>query len=217
MVNLILNLMTLADKVTSLRLFLAPLFFMVYMFPKMALSAGVSDDFRWTVPVLWMLFILSEMTDLLDGKIARARHEVGDFGKLFDPFADVLVRITYFLCFVIDGILPALLLLMVLYREFSIQFLRNLMLKQGIVMGARKGGKLKAVTYMLAGAVALLASSAVRWGFGDGVISPLRTGAVVVFLISVVISVLSFVDYVFVYKKAGKVYDAHTKQEDCLH
>jgi CDP-diacylglycerol--glycerol-3-phosphate 3-phosphatidyltransferase len=196
--------MNLADKVTSLRLILAPFFFILYLFPEIGLFSWVSDDLRWTVPVLWILFILSEITDLLDGKIARARHEVSDFGKLFDPFADVLVRITYFLCFVIDGILPALLFLVVLYREFGIQFLRNLMLKKGVVLGARKGGKLKAVTYMLAGAVALLAASAARFGLDDAVILPLRTGAVVIFLISVVISVISFIDYVSVYNKTGK-------------
>ncbi|MDR3170476.1 MAG: CDP-diacylglycerol--glycerol-3-phosphate 3-phosphatidyltransferase [Treponema sp.] len=196
--------MNLADKVTSLRLILAPFFFILYLFPEMGLFSWVSDDLRWTVPVLWVLFILSEITDLLDGKIARARHEVSDFGKLFDPFADVLVRITYFLCFVIDGILPALLFLVVLYREFGIQFLRNLMLKKGVVLGARKGGKLKAVTYMLAGAVALLAASAARFELDDAVILPLRTGAVVIFLISVVISVISFIDYVSVYNKTGK-------------
>ena len=42
------------------------------------------------------------------------------------------------------------------------------MLKKGVVMGARKGGKIKAVAYMLAGAAALLAASAERFGFDTG-------------------------------------------------
>jgi CDP-diacylglycerol--glycerol-3-phosphate 3-phosphatidyltransferase len=196
--------MTLADKVTALRLIFAPLFFVVYLLPTVRFPDWfpiVSENWRWTVPILWILFILSEITDLLDGKIARSRKEVSDFGKLFDPFADVMVRITYFLCFVIDGILPSLLLLAVLYRELSIQFLRNLMMKKQVVMGARWGGKIKAVAYMVAGAAALLATSAERLGFGYSVFSFLRTCAIAVFCISVILAISSFMDYLAVYRK----------------
>jgi CDP-diacylglycerol--glycerol-3-phosphate 3-phosphatidyltransferase len=198
--------MTIADKVTSLRLVLAPCFFVVYLLPIILPFLSLPSA-PWTVPVLWLLFILSEISDLIDGKIARTRNEVSDFGKLFDPFADTLVRITYFLCFVVDGILPVILFLVVLYREFGILFLRNLMLKKGVAMGARKGGKLKAVSYMLAGAAALLASSALRLGMDRLVFSRLRLIAVVVFVISVLISVASFADYVLVYRKEGRSQD----------
>jgi CDP-diacylglycerol--glycerol-3-phosphate 3-phosphatidyltransferase len=196
--------MTLADKVTALRLFLAPFFFIVYAAPLFQMpdwASAFSGDARWTVPVLWVLFILSEITDLLDGKIARSRREVSDFGKLFDPFADVMVRITYFLCFVIDGILPALLFLAVLYRELGIQFLRNLMMKKNVVMGARWGGKVKAVAYMIAGAVGLLAASVKRFEVEGALFPILRTSAAVIFGISVILSITSFMDYLTVYRK----------------
>jgi CDP-diacylglycerol--glycerol-3-phosphate 3-phosphatidyltransferase len=193
--------MTLADKITSLRLFLAPVFFIVYLLPEFfpSLAGGFS---MWTVPVLWALFLVSEVTDLVDGKIARKRNEVSDFGKLFDPFADVLVRITCFLCFVVTGILPVVLLLVILYREFGILFLRILMMKKGIAMGARKGGKIKALAYMLTGAVALLAVSFRRFGFDDKVYVYLCNTAVVIFFFSVLISVLSFADYLLVYRRS---------------
>jgi len=146
--------MTSADIITSIRLILAPIFFVVYFLPVWFPFLGSS----WTVPVLWVLFVVAELTELFDGLVARSRNEVSDFGKLFDPFSDTLVRITYFLCFVVDGILPAVLLMIVLYREFGILFLRTLMMKLGIAMGARSGGKMKAVTYMVAGLLALLES-----------------------------------------------------------
>jgi CDP-diacylglycerol--glycerol-3-phosphate 3-phosphatidyltransferase len=190
--------MTLADKVTASRLVLAPFFFVVYLLPVWFPDAM---NWTWTVPALWILFIGAELTDLFDGKIARARNEVSDIGKLLDPFADVLARITYFLCFVVDGILPAPVLLVVLYREFSIQFLRNLMLlNKNTAQGARMGGKIKAVTYMIAGGVALLASSARTLGF-DAAFTPLRIAAIVIFLISAVFAVISFMDYLAVYRK----------------
>jgi CDP-diacylglycerol--glycerol-3-phosphate 3-phosphatidyltransferase len=199
--------MTLADKVTSLRLVLAPLFFAVYLLPGWIPSwSGVLAPA--SVPVLWVLFVISEISDLFDGKIARARREVSDFGKLYDPFADTLVRITYFLCFVLDGVLPAVLLALVLYREFGILFLRNLMLKKGIAMGARWGGKIKAVAYMAAGALALAAVSAARLGLDAAFSVPLsrylKLAACLVFALSVLFAVLSFFDYAGTYRKAGK-------------
>ncbi|MDR1058440.1 MAG: CDP-diacylglycerol--glycerol-3-phosphate 3-phosphatidyltransferase [Treponema sp.] len=194
--------MTLADKITSLRLIMAPVFFVVFLLPLMApdLFPGGS---AWTIPVLWGLYGASEITDLIDGQVARRLNQGSDFGKLFDPFADTLTQITYFLCFVLADILPAFLFLAVLYREFSILFIRNLMLRKGITMGARMGGKIKTVTYILAGGIALLAVSAERLGL-EGPAPALRTAALGVFIISVVFSVLSFLDYVKVYREAQK-------------
>jgi len=192
--------MTSADKITSIRLVLAPIFFIVYFLPHWFPTLGSF----WTVPVLWVFFIIAELTDLFDGLVARSRNEVSDFGKLFDPFSDTLVRITYFLCFVVDGILPAILLMIVLYREFGILFLRTLMMKLGIAMGARSGGKIKAVTYMIAGVLALIASTIQRLSLGSSLFSSIRVAAVVVFTISVIISLSSFADYYRVYKNAKK-------------
>jgi CDP-diacylglycerol--glycerol-3-phosphate 3-phosphatidyltransferase len=187
--------MTAADRVTSIRLILAPIFFIFYFIPEwFSIGAG------WTIPVLLVLFIASELTDLIDGKVARARNEVSEFGKLFDPFADTLVRITYFLCFVVDGILPAFLLAIVLYREFGILFLRTLMMKRGIAMGARSGGKIKAVAYMIAGAAALIASCVSRLGWDASIFSVIRWTAIGFFAISVVLSLVSFGDYYSVFR-----------------
>ena len=207
--------MTLADKFTSIRLVLAPVFFIVYLLPRFfppifaAPPSSAEEIFLfigapWTVPVLWILFVGSQITDMLDGMIARKQGEVSDFGKLYDPFADTLTQVTYFLCFVIDGILQPLLFLLVLYREFSILFVRNLMLKKGITMGARMGGKIKTVTYILAGALALMASSVLRLGIGGGFYLGLTIAAKVVFICSVVIAIISLFDYFLVYAKTSK-------------
>jgi CDP-diacylglycerol--glycerol-3-phosphate 3-phosphatidyltransferase len=192
--------MTLADKATSLRLILAPLFFVLYSFPSW-MPAWFPDGGRWTVPVLWVLFVVSEITDMVDGMLARGRNEVSDFGKLFDPFADTLTQISYFLCFVLDGILPAILFLAVLYREFSILFIRNLMLKKGVALGARMGGKIKTVLYILACALALLAASVARLEPAFQYQSVISRAAQIVFALSVLMAVVSFTDYVRVYRE----------------
>jgi CDP-diacylglycerol--glycerol-3-phosphate 3-phosphatidyltransferase len=194
-----------ADKVTAVRIILAPVFCVVYLLPVLVPAIGASPKYvAWTVPVLWIIFIVSEITDMLDGMIARRRGEVSDFGKLFDPFADTLVQLSYFLCFILEGILPALLFLVVLYREFGILFLRNLMLRKGVALGARMGGKIKTVTYISAGAVALLASSVRRLGFpwaAGRVFNTLSLAATGIFIISVFMAILSFADYLKVYRQ----------------
>ncbi|MDR0442419.1 MAG: CDP-diacylglycerol--glycerol-3-phosphate 3-phosphatidyltransferase [Treponema sp.] len=193
--------MSLANKLTFSRIILAPVFFIVYLLPGFfpSLFAGAA----WTVPVLWLIFIVSQVTDLLDGIVARKNNEVSDFGKLFDPFADTLMQITCFLCFVIDRIFPALLFLLVIYREFSILFIRNLMLKKGIALGARLGGKIKTVTYIIAGGAALLAVSIQRLAIFEFLFPYFKTGAIIIFIISVIFSIASFIDYLSIYRKAG--------------
>lgn len=190
--------MTLADKLTASRLVMAPFFFIVYFAPTWFGFNPIA-----AVVVLWLLFAVGELTDLLDGRVARARNEVSDFGKLFDPFSDTLVRITYFLCFVTDGILPLLLFVVVLYREFGILFMRTLMMRRGIAMGARGGGKLKAVMYMIAGVFALAAASVRLLSLSETWFSVLRWIAVGVFAFSVVLALLSFFDYYRVFRDAS--------------
>jgi len=191
--------MTLASKITSIRLILAPVFFVIF------LTGDSIIDIIWTVPILWILYIGSEITDFLDGFIARKRGETSNFGKLYDPFADTLTQLTYFFCFVIEGILPPLLFLVVLYREFSVLFVRNQMLARGITLAARTGGKIKMVTYALAGAVALAASSVMRLGLEDSdLYKGLSLAAVVVFLVSVIIAIISFLEYLSILIKTPK-------------
>jgi len=201
--------MNLANKLTLLRIILAPVFFVIYLLPRLFPSLFNNNEihiayFYWTIPVLWVIFIVSEITDYLDGLAARKLNQTSDFGKLFDPFADTLVQITCFLCFIIDGIFPAwavILFLLVIYREFSILFLRNLMLKKGTTLGASIYGKLKTVVYITAVGAALLAASLERLAKLESLLPYFKTGALVIFIISVILAVVSFFDYLIQYKK----------------
>jgi CDP-diacylglycerol--glycerol-3-phosphate 3-phosphatidyltransferase len=87
--------MTLADRITLARLVLAPLAVAGYLW----LPVGGSLCF-W---VCGLLCGIAEFTDWLDGKVARARGEVSDFGKLADPFCDVLYRCAVFLAYLLPA------------------------------------------------------------------------------------------------------------------
>lgn len=81
--------MTLADKVTLARLWITPVIVASYIL----LPIHYSLCF-W---IAGIFCALAEYTDFMDGRIARARKEVSDFGKLADPFCDVFYRISVFL------------------------------------------------------------------------------------------------------------------------
>ncbi len=204
--------MNLADKITLSRIILAPFFFFF-----------IKAEFIPRQPaiiVLWILFAWMEISDLIDGKIARSSNHVDSFGKLFDPFADVISRVTYFLAFASIGIMPLWVLLIVMYREFGILFLRALLALKGTAMGARPGGKLKAGSYMVAGllslglyTVQLYASNMNGVAFGSfsnhssemaGLASVLQTLTYISYVVVAIATVLSFVDYLVQFKKLYK-------------
>ena len=144
--------MTLPDKITCSRLLLAPLFFIAYFLPQWT---GVSV--LLSVVLVWSLGFLIELSDMLDGFLARRLGKVHDIGKYLDPFADTLSRLTYFVCFTFSGIMPVWIFIIILYREIGISFIRILKLrKDGTVLPAEWPGKFKAVGYVLAGGVGLL-------------------------------------------------------------
>jgi CDP-diacylglycerol--glycerol-3-phosphate 3-phosphatidyltransferase len=185
--------MSTADKVTLSRIFLAPLFFILYRYPLLGALP--------TVILLWLLFAVIELSDLVDGQIARSANMVSDFGKLFDPFADVLARVTYFICFAFDGIMPLWIFLIVLYREFSILFLRMMLSGRGIAMGARPGGKLKAGLYMVSGLLALLFLSVKRLAPAAQFQDILGSLVLAAFIAAALLSIISFIDYLVQYRR----------------
>jgi CDP-diacylglycerol--glycerol-3-phosphate 3-phosphatidyltransferase len=186
--------MTLADKLTASRLALAPVFFAAYRWG-MVLGAVPY------VAILVLLFAVIEVSDLLDGMAARRAGTVSDFGKLFDPYADVFARLTYFVCFALDGIMPAWALVVVIYRELSINFIRMLLAQRGVAMGARPGGKLKSATYMVAGATSLIYVGLGKLGLLPGLAGSLSIAIYALYALAAFLALASFADYYLQYRK----------------
>jgi CDP-diacylglycerol---glycerol-3-phosphate 3-phosphatidyltransferase len=141
-----------AIALTFSRIIIAPFF--AFVFTKSFTSSNLT---LW----LWVsvgLAALIELSDAFDGRIARARNQVTDFGKLFDPAADSLSRQTIFLSFMVcqDHIIPLWMFLIFLYRDAFLSVLRMWCAYHGKVLAARRAGKLKAVVQAV-GAFAVLA------------------------------------------------------------
>lgn len=86
-----------------------------------------------------------ELSDAIDGHVARTRGEVSDFGKLFDPLVDTLTRFTIFAAFLALGFMPLWMLLIFFYRDMIVSYLRSMAAMSNIAMAARFSGKVKAL------------------------------------------------------------------------
>lgn len=116
---------------------------------RLALSPVLAVLFVYDNPVsryaILAIVIVSELTDLFDGYMARKHSQVTDLGKLLDPMADSIYRDTIFLCLAVQDRVSLLLVLPILYRDSIIATLRTVCAYKGIVLAARWSGKAKAI------------------------------------------------------------------------
>lgn len=135
--------MNLPNKLTILRIILTPLF-----------MAAMMIEFPHHYAVALVLFCVASFTDYLDGKIARARGIVTNFGKFLDPLADKMLTTAAFLAFLAKdhGYGIEWVLFIVLFREFMIASLRLVAVSSETkkVIPANIWGKTKTVTQMIA-------------------------------------------------------------------
>ncbi len=182
--------MNLPNKLTVGRLILSPVFFVFYFLP---LWTG---DMEYVSGILILVVFLGiEISDFLDGYIARKYNLVSDLGKVLDPFADVVSRLTYFLSFAFTGIMPLWIFLIIMYRELGIIFFRMVMIKKGVVVAASVWGKLKAVTYAFSGVLGVGLVFIRRTGMSDGLYNVLKPVSFFVFVAAAAASVASFWKY----------------------
>lgn len=138
--------MSIPNCLTFFRIFISPIFLLVY------LEYETFNINILTLPYI-LLFILgiSELSDACDGYLARKYNQVTDFGKIFDPMADSIYRISLFLTFTLPPIqLPMILIFAFLYRDSVISTLRTICALKGFALAARPSGKLKAVIQAIA-------------------------------------------------------------------
>lgn len=83
---------TLASKITILRILGVPAFILLLVYYSVNLEQGIEKDFqRW---ISLALFLTIALTDALDGYMARVRNEVTRLGTILDPIADKLLLLS---------------------------------------------------------------------------------------------------------------------------
>ena len=168
--------MNLPNKLTVLRVIMVP-FFVLFMLTDLG-----GDANKW---IALAIFCVASLTDMLDGKIARARNLVTNFGKFMDPLADKLLVCSAMICLIPAGKLPAWIVIIIIAREFIISGFRLSASDTGIVIAASYWGKFKTVSQMFM--IILLIAD-----FG-GVFSVIEN---VLIWVSLILTVVSLVDYI---------------------
>lgn len=110
----------------------------------MAIYMLWTGDAFW-FPFLLILMIIAEVTDGVDGAVARKMGTVSDVGKILDPMADSLYRISVFLGFVAAGWMPIWMFYIVLIRDICVAYLRIFSEQMNFTLAARSSGKIKAI------------------------------------------------------------------------
>jgi len=141
--------MNLPNRLTLLRLCLVPVLLIVGVLPDTVLPFYVS------CLICAVLFIGTAVTDALDGKIARRRNLITDFGKFMDPIADkfMVIGAMFVILYKFDHLrlLMMITLLIVVFRELAVTSMR-LVVSTGsnVVVAANKLGKIKTVAQIVA-------------------------------------------------------------------
>jgi CDP-diacylglycerol--glycerol-3-phosphate 3-phosphatidyltransferase len=171
--------LNLPNQLTILRLLLVPVI-------------GVSIAIRFTdhYQVAVITYALAALTDSLDGRIARSRHQVTELGKFLDPLVDKIMVITVLVILVEKSLLAGWVVVVIFAREFVITGLRSLAATQGVVVSASPWGKSKTLTQNCMIGLVILAQP----------YPVLGTLATVFIYLAVVATVLSGFDYLWRYR-----------------
>ena len=168
--------MNLPNKLTVLRVIMVPFFF----FFMLSDVGGAAN--KW---IALVIFCAASLTDMLDGKIARARNLVTNFGKFMDPLADKLLVCSAMICLITTGQLASWIVIIIIAREFIISGFRLVASDNGIIIAASYWGKFKTVAQM-AMIIVLIAD------FG-GIFTMIGN---VLIWVSLILTVVSLIDYV---------------------
>ncbi len=155
---------------------------------------------NWALWAALGIMIVSEFTDWVDGVIARRRGQVSNVGKILDPMADSLYRVSVFTAFAANHWMSLWMLLIIVWRDVAVSYLRVVAEQTVGTLGARQSGKWKAVAQSIA-QIVVVAGYAI-WGpdlpeAADLVLS-------LVLLMATVVTAYSLIDYAAsIFRKAN--------------
>ncbi len=131
--------MNLPNKITIFRICMIPFFVAFFLI----------DSIPYNNWIALAVFVVACLSDALDGHLARKHNLVTNFGKLMDPLADKILVCTALLCFLEQGTLSLIVVIVIVAREFIINGFRLVAAEGGLVLAASYWGKFKTATQMI--------------------------------------------------------------------
>ena len=168
------GLVNVANVLTMVRVLLIPVF----------VACLLAGGTGWRLAAL-VAFCVASLTDMLDGRLARRRGLVTDFGKIADPVADKALTGAALICLSALGELPWWVTGVIMFREIGVTVLRFAVIRRGVIAASR-GGKLKTLLQIIAICLYVLPSS----------LSPPAIVRELFMAAAVVVTVVTGVDYV---------------------
>ena len=155
--------MNLPNKLTMIRILMIPLFVVCFYLPSSWIIGTLNGvNMQWNYFIAAVIFLLAYVTDTLDGRIARAKGLVTDFGKLMDPTADkllssaALIMMCKFEVMSFGNFLMPVFAFVIIAREIFISGIRQLAPGKGIVIAAKAIGNAKTLLQFIAVFVTLM-------------------------------------------------------------
>jgi len=148
----------------------------------MILYSPCVENKTFFLDIAFILFVITGLTDMVDGALARKFNVTSKLGRIMDPLADKVLVCGTFLCFAIIGepILPHLglnaasakviawlILGIIVLRELSVTILRQIAENKGIAFGATVSGKIKMFTQVFAIGTVMVKMAHVSAPWGD--------------------------------------------------
>lgn len=145
----------LPNKLTILRMILVPVVMVFILYPALT---GYNELLYGIIPTI--LFIVTAITDFIDGKIARKYNLITDFGKFMDPVADKFMVIGTLVAITVvnEALRPFMVWvsIIVIFRELAITSIRLVVAGEGVVVPANWLGKCKTMTQSISIVVFLI-------------------------------------------------------------
>ncbi len=145
--------MNLPNKLSLFRILMVPVFLVCFAVPFETLC-GVSENVMRII--IAVIFAITSLTDMIDGKIARKYNLITDFGKFIDPLADKFLVFAALLGILTNEYFATLRPIfiwaaaIVIFRELAVTSIRLVAAgKSGLVIAASWLGKIKTVTQMI--------------------------------------------------------------------
>lgn len=129
------------------------------------------SKFAYNDTLALIFFCLGGVTDFLDGRLARSRNLITNFGKLMDPLADKVMTCSAFVAFVESTHLnqnapvkvAAWMVIVIVARELAITGLRLLAASKNIVLAAERYGKHKTISQIVCIIALLIVDASNEW------------------------------------------------------
>lgn len=173
-------LLNLPNILTLIRIILIPIFPLAYFY-----------DFFGNGPLIAILiYILANLTDLLDGYVARKFNMVTDFGTVLDPLADKLMLICVLITLSILKVVPIIIVIIVTVKEIFM-IISSIFLyfkKDKLIIPANSFGKISSASFF----ISILEVLIINNSFLN----------ILLFSISIILAIIALISYTYTYKVA---------------